>query len=148
MTASVRHDCVGALLVREGRVLLGLRSPTCTWLPGVWDVFGGHIEAGESAQAALARELMEELEVRPLAMRHFATLAAPGSDSWRLQVFRVDAWDGEPRNACPQEHERICWCTLAEAKQRLDAAHPQFPQLLERALAEEGVDTDRGGPRV
>ena len=59
------HDCVGALLVREGRILLGRRSDDCDWLAGAWDVFGGHVEAGESGRSVLsARKLAEVDEAR------------------------------------------------------------------------------------
>ncbi|MBU8975723.1 NUDIX domain-containing protein [Lysobacter sp. MMG2] len=59
------HDCVGALLVRQDRILLGRRSDDCDWLAGAWDVFGGHVEAGESGEQAIARELAEELGIAP-----------------------------------------------------------------------------------
>ena len=60
------HDCVGALVVKDGEVLLGRRSDDCDWLAGAWDVFGGHVEAGESGEQALARELDEELGIVPV----------------------------------------------------------------------------------
>ena len=58
------HDCVGALLVCDGRVLLGRRSEDRAWLPGAWDVIGGHVEAGESAEAALRRLGFSDFRVR------------------------------------------------------------------------------------
>ena len=36
------------------------RSPTRRVLPGIWDIVGGHLEAGESLEQALAREIEEE----------------------------------------------------------------------------------------
>lgn len=42
-----------------GRFLFGKRSPLVN-KPGLWNLFGGHIDAGETPQAALKRELAEE----------------------------------------------------------------------------------------
>ena len=78
MGAPRLHDCVGALLVHDGRVLLGRRAENRDWLPGAWDVFGGHIEPGETEEAALRRELREELGIEPLAPARMATI---GGDS-------------------------------------------------------------------
>ena len=54
---------VGAVLVREGRILLGRRSPRKQIYPGLWDVIGGHVEAEETYEDALRREL-RDLQVR------------------------------------------------------------------------------------
>ena len=54
---------VGAMLVRDGRVLLGLRRRDRRVAPAVWDVPGGHVEPGESPRTALRRELREELGI-------------------------------------------------------------------------------------
>jgi RimJ/RimL family protein N-acetyltransferase len=53
--------CVGAI-VRDGRnrVYVQRRTPWRRLLPGTWDIIGGHLEAGETPQQALARELEEE----------------------------------------------------------------------------------------
>lgn len=130
----VEHDCVGALLVRDGKLLLGRRASDRAWLAGAWDVFGGHIETGEPPEQALRRELDEELGVVPHQLRHLGTLSGCGLASWRLQLYVVSAWEGEPHNRQPQEHAQMCWCTLAEAQQRLGAAHPDFPRLLAQAV--------------
>jgi 8-oxo-dGTP pyrophosphatase MutT (NUDIX family) len=54
-------NCVGALIKDQaGRVYVHRRSPTRRVLPGTWDIVGGHIEAGETLEEALAREIEEE----------------------------------------------------------------------------------------
>jgi 8-oxo-dGTP pyrophosphatase MutT (NUDIX family) len=54
-------SCVGALIRDDrGRVFVQRRSATRRVLPGVWDIVGGHIEAGETLEEALAREIKEE----------------------------------------------------------------------------------------
>jgi mutator protein MutT len=54
-------SCVGALIRNDqGRVFVQRRASTRRVLPGIWDIVGGHIEAGETLQEALAREIREE----------------------------------------------------------------------------------------
>lgn len=51
-----------AALVRGGRILLGRRAGPP--YAGTWDLPGGFLEAGETPEAALRRELREELGIR------------------------------------------------------------------------------------
>lgn len=125
--AGVAHDCVGALLMRGDDVLLGRRADDRAWLPGAWDVFGGHVRPGEAPEAALRRELEEELGIgafdpQPLAELHAA--------DWRLRVFAVTQWSGEPVNRQPREHAEIRWMSRAEARRHLVCAHPGFADLI------------------
>jgi len=82
-------------------------------LGGLWEFPGGKIDAYEGAEAALARELQEELGVtvrvgEPLA----ATVEwTDGAVSIRLRGFYCEITDGEPH---AHEHEEIRWCVLAE----------------------------------
>ncbi|MEN2740463.1 (deoxy)nucleoside triphosphate pyrophosphohydrolase [Microbacterium sp. X-17] len=55
-------DVVGAVIVRDGRVLAAQRGPGGS-LPHLWEFPGGKIEDGESPQEALAREIREELRI-------------------------------------------------------------------------------------
>jgi 8-oxo-dGTP diphosphatase len=56
-----RRCVVGALITDDaGRVLIVRRAETCEFLPGCWDVVGGHVDAGESLLDALTREVEEE----------------------------------------------------------------------------------------
>jgi 8-oxo-dGTP diphosphatase len=52
--------CVGAAILREGRILRLQRSPDRAFLPGLWDIPGGHVEEGETLETALRREVIEE----------------------------------------------------------------------------------------
>ena len=55
---------VGAMLERDGgRYLITQRRPGAS-LPLLWEFPGGRVEPGESPEAALARELLEEMGIR------------------------------------------------------------------------------------
>jgi 8-oxo-dGTP pyrophosphatase MutT (NUDIX family) len=54
-------DCVGALIRDDQqRVYVQRRTAERRLLPGIWDIVGGHVEAGETPEQALAREVEEE----------------------------------------------------------------------------------------
>lgn len=131
MSAPV-HDCVGALLVRDGRILLGRRSEDCDWLAGAWDVFGGHVEPGESGPQALHRELQEELGIVPVTLRYLGRIGRATPEPWRLRLYVVPRWRGTPENR--QEHAELRWCGLDEASGYLGGAHEDFPRLFGRAM--------------
>ena len=55
-----------AMLQREGRWLMQLRDEIPSIVaPGCWGLFGGHLEAGETPEQAVRRELMEEINWQP-----------------------------------------------------------------------------------
>ena len=127
------HDCVGALLVKDGRILLGRRRDDCDWLAGAWDVFGGHVEDGETGEQAIARELGEELGIAPIGLHYMGCLESQdASEPWRLRLYRVARWTGEPANLA--EHAQLRWCSLDEAQACLRDAHPDFAHLLALAF--------------
>jgi 8-oxo-dGTP pyrophosphatase MutT (NUDIX family) len=106
----------------------------------LWDVPGGHCEAGEAPAQALARELEEEIGVTPRAFAELAVLDEPRPAEHgeaRYHMFAVTAWDGgEPRLRGP-EHAELRWLHLAEALV-LALAHPDYPALFRRALGGGG----------
>jgi len=78
----------------DGSILLGQRPPGKVYA-GYWEFPGGKIEAGESPQAALARELHEELGIDvelayPWLTRDYDYEHA----AVRLRFFRVVEWSG------------------------------------------------------
>jgi 8-oxo-dGTP pyrophosphatase MutT (NUDIX family) len=49
--------------------------------PGMFGIFGGGVEDGESAEQALAREIFEELAYKPENVRYFSRFESPTSMS-------------------------------------------------------------------
>lgn len=59
-----------AMLERQGRWLVQLRDDIPGIVaPGCWGLFGGHLDAGESPEQALRRELIEEIAYEAGALR-------------------------------------------------------------------------------
>ena len=130
------HEVVAALIIRSQRILLGQRSARREFYPGVWDVFGGHVEPGEQQHQTLIRELQEELGITPTGWRFLETISLPneGSDQLTLHLYLVTDWTGTPINRQIEEHSTIGWFSLAQAAQ-LPLAHPTYPTLFARYLA-------------
>lgn len=106
----VEYAC--SLPIRDGKILLGMRAAHRRSWPSCWDTIGGHVETGESPDAALVRELQEELGVTPTVFEPLGTIEAMETDGktpalWRM--FAVTAWTGgEPRIA-NDEHTELAW---------------------------------------
>jgi 8-oxo-dGTP diphosphatase len=125
------HVVVAGLLVRAGRVLLVHRSPQRRWYPDCWDLPGGHVENGEPPAHALRRELHEELGIAVTALGEpFAHLQ--GTD-FRMDLWQLEQWNGEPTNREPAEHDALAWLDDQEMT-GLRLADRRLPQLVRAAL--------------
>lgn len=101
-----------AVLERPDGAFLLARRPRGRVYAGWWEFPGGKVEDGETAEAALARELDEELGVTVRrAYRWITRLHSYPHAEVRLNFFRVGEWAGEPR---AKEHESICWQRFEE----------------------------------
>lgn len=128
------RECVAAFIVKEGKILLGRRSETRSFYPNISDVFGGHIEPGESREDALRRELFEELGIIPTAFEFLLTVAEPfpeknGAGEYHFYLVRDFA--GEAFNKQPSEHRFVGWFSFAEAL-KLKFAHPFYAVMIRR----------------
>lgn len=67
-----RPEVAIAILHHQGQFLMQLRDDLPTILyPGHWALFGGHLEPGESLDAAMGRELQEEIGYVPPRLTPF-----------------------------------------------------------------------------
>jgi 8-oxo-dGTP diphosphatase len=104
---STRVEVAAAVLQRaDGSFLLGQRPENKVYA-GYWEFPGGKIERGESAEAALSRELHEELaidvkQVYPWITRDYDYEHA----AVRLRFFRVTDWSGELHG---RENQAFAW---------------------------------------
>ena len=97
-----------ALTDVDRRVLIAQR-PAGKSMAGLWEFPGGKVEAGETPEAALVRELREELgiEVCLECLAPF-TFASHAYESFHLlmPLFLCAKWDGE---VTPREGQAIKW---------------------------------------
>lgn len=105
-----------ALIDRDGRVLLAQR-PAGKEMAGLWEFPGGKIEAGETPERALVRELKEELGIdivsSCLAPLTFASHAYEKFHlMMALYVCRV--WSGD---VSPRENQKLSWVYSKELNQ-------------------------------
>ncbi len=103
---------VAAVIERDGRILIGQRPPNKQH-PLKWEFPGGKLETGEDPRDGLARELTEELDIRPEIGPEIARYQYqyPGRHPILLIFFKVDQFNGEPRNLV---FERIAWVALCD----------------------------------
>ncbi|MBW9260796.1 MAG: Nudix family hydrolase [Candidatus Thiodiazotropha sp. (ex. Lucinisca nassula)] len=105
------HVAAAAILDESGRVLISQRAEN-THQGGLWEFPGGKLEAGETADAALSRELKEELGILPLATEPLIRIRHDYGDRHvLLDFYRVTAYRGEARGL---EGQPLQWLSPAE----------------------------------
>lgn len=104
-----------ALIDADGRVLLAQRPPGKS-MAGLWEFPGGKLEAGETPERCLIRELEEELSVStwdsclaPL------TFASHSYEDFHLlmPLYACRKWQGTP---VPREAQRLRWVRKQELR--------------------------------
>ena len=106
----VIHVAVGVLIDEAESVLLARRQKG-THLEGYWEFPGGKVESDETVEAALARELREELGVEIGETAPLMTVNHDyGEKQVLLDVHNVLSWKGEPHGA---EGQPIAWVSAS-----------------------------------
>jgi 8-oxo-dGTP diphosphatase len=95
---------VGVLLQADGRFLLTSRPPGKVYA-GYWEFPGGKLEAGESVEQALRRELQEELGITMGPAQVWKTQMVDYPHALvRLHFCKVWHWQGELQMREAQSH--------------------------------------------
>lgn len=130
--SAFRLIVAAAMIDEAGRVLVQKR-PAGKPLAGLWEFPGGKIEPGESPEAALVRELFEELgvDVSPEELTPFTFSTAVVEDVHLiLMLYVLRRWAGA---VSPLAADALEWCAIS------DLAHLQMPPadvpLVERLQA-------------
>lgn len=105
-----------ALVDADGRVLIAQR-PEGKKLAGLWEFPGGKVEAGESPEATLVRELREELGIETKsACLAPLTFASHAYEDWHLlmPLYVCRRFEGIPQG---REGQSLKWVRAKELRQ-------------------------------
>jgi mutator protein MutT len=106
------HECVAFILIDSGKVLLEQRAPNERRGSGLLNIPGGHIETGEKQVTALARELIEELNVELESHQFLCSLYYPATELQLIHYYVVTKWSGDIQAL---EAEAVHWHDITEA---------------------------------
>ena len=112
---------VGAAIVRDGSVLAAERSYPAD-VAGRWEFPGGKVRRGEPPEAALVREIAEELSCVVTVDSWLAPVVAI-DDRHALRVALCRPLSGDP---VPTEHRSIRWLALDDLD-HVDWLDPDVP---------------------
>ena len=135
MDSSQRLHVVAALIRDGRRFLVSQRKPDDTF-PDHWEFPGGGVEAGESDENALVRELDEELGIEAAVDTLFCRVEHSRPDGLVLdmRIYECRVLSGQPR---PIEVQALQWIAPEEAE-TLDFPPADRPIL--KKLQESGLE--------
>ena len=99
---------VAAALIRENKVLLAQR-PEGKVMAGLWEFPGGKLEPGELPEAALLRELREDLGIEardPVPLTFASHTYEDAGFHLFMPLYTVTRWNGHPSGA---EGQQLAW---------------------------------------
>ena len=119
MSVKIVHVAVGVLINEVGQVLLSKRGDN-QHQGGLWEFPGGKVERDESVFDALAREFLEEVDVRILSAQPLLQISHDYGDKqvlldvWLSRqprvVSDVRVFEGEARG---KENQQIIWAEIS-----------------------------------
>jgi len=124
--------CVGAIVLDDARRILLIKRGQAPAM-GMWSIPGGRVEPGESHEAAVVRELLEETGLIGAVVREVGTVHrdAPSGGTYEIRDFLLSVVGGVLRAGT--DADDAAWLTRAD----LDVL-PCSPGLVD-ALAEWDV---------
>ncbi len=111
---SPKKFIAAAVIERDGKMFIAQRADRgCNF--GKWEFPGGKVEAGETLEECLKRELFEELGIHAEVGDYLCTSTFQHKDAlFDMCVFKVTSFEGEI-TLC--EHSAMAWVFPAELSQ-------------------------------
>lgn len=132
-----------AVIVRDPGEVLVARRPDHLHQGGLWEFPGGKVEAGEAVEAALVRELEEELGITPTQARPLIRIPHDyGDRKVLLDVWRVKRFTGQPYG---REGQAIRWVEV-DALADLSFPAANVPIVAAARLPDHCLITPEPGP--
>lgn len=116
------------------QVFLPRRAETKKFLPGVWELPGGHVDFGEQVEVGLAREIEEEFGMKTRIGDPFSVFTYENpikkSHSVEIVYFAQFVDDDTAITIHPEDHAEYVWATEAELAElyagKKDADDPEY----------------------
>lgn len=128
---------VGAVILNpQGEILLLKRSrklPKERTTVGMWSIPGGEVNFGEKIEAALAREVWEELGVRVRVTKligHWDQILPKTKIHWHCISFLCAIRSGTPTIREPEKFDDLKWFPLSHLPKDAGIAHVAAPLFL------------------
>jgi mutator protein MutT len=142
MCISPKKFIAAAVIEQNGKILIAQRAKEDAFF-GLWEFPGGKVEAGETLQECLKRELREELDINAEIGEYLCTSSFYLMDSttlrfahhervsYEMHVFMVRSFQGEIKL---NEHSACAWVTPEELS-NYTYPDPDLPivELLQKA---------------
>lgn len=138
MTKEHKRVNVSAGIIIKGNKVLIAKRPNDKHQGGLWEFPGGKIELGESAEQALSRELLEEINIHVQKTHFFKQvdfdylvekkLEHQLDKRVSLHFFIVSKFTGEPKGL---EGQQIKWVSIERLN---DYEFPEANQVVVKAL--------------
>lgn len=128
---------VAAMIERDGKFLVGRRSANKRSAPGYWCTICGGVEAGESQEQAVVREVAEETGLSVVAVQKFAECDTHDG-STRIHFWVTAPRGGPDDGAEPRllgdEHDAFAWVSVEEMR-RLEPVFLEDVEIFARLVA-------------
>jgi 8-oxo-dGTP diphosphatase len=122
---------VHGVIANRGRLLVLKRSELLNYCPGAWDLPGGHLSLGESAEEGLRREIREETSL-DVAVERLLGLHNMIHEPYMQALYACRLTVYRSLKLQPDEHLEARWVTPAELEE-LELI-PYLERVLKRGM--------------
>jgi 8-oxo-dGTP diphosphatase len=120
-----------AFLHKDGKLFIAKRADTKTFLPGKFELPGGHIEYGEQIAEGLKREFREEFGLEIIVGDPFYAFTYMNGENHVIEVdYLAELSDPSAEiHLRPEEHSEYRWVSRAELDAVWDPADPEYAAI-------------------